>query len=99
MSSFYLSMALILLLTIVAGLYRILRGPTAADRMLAAQLFGTCGVAVMLLLAKGLAMPVIENVALIYALLAVLSTVAFVQRAWSRAGRGESGEGEGAHGD
>ncbi|MDH3349490.1 MAG: monovalent cation/H+ antiporter complex subunit F [Desulfobulbaceae bacterium] len=83
MSTFYLSMALILLLSIVTGLYRILRGPTAADRMLAAQLFGTCGVAMMLLLAKGLNQPVIEDIALVYGLLGVLSVVAFVQRAWS----------------
>jgi len=80
-------MALILLLTIVTGLYRILRGPTAADRMLAAQLFGTCGVAMMLLLAKGLNQPVIEDIALIYGLLGVLSVVAFVQRAWSGAAK------------
>lgn len=82
MNIFYLSMALIILITIITGLYRILRGPTAADRMLAAQLFGTCGVAIMLLLAKGLNEPVIEDIALIYGLLGVLSTVAFVQRAW-----------------
>lgn len=37
-----------------AGLVRIARGPTPADRMLAAQLFGTTGVAVLLLLAQGL---------------------------------------------
>ena len=85
MNTFYLSMALVLLLTIVTGLYRILRGPTAADRMLAAMLFGTCGVAMMLLLAKGLNQPVIEDIALIYGLLGVLSVVAFVQRAWTGA--------------
>ena len=82
MNIFYLSMALIILITVITGLYRILRGPTGADRMLAAQLFGTCGVAIMLLLAKGLNEPVIEDIALIYGLLGVLSTVAFVQRAW-----------------
>ena len=82
MDTFYQIMALILLLCIITGLYRILRGPTAADRMLAAQLFGTCGVAMMLLLAKGLGQPVIEEIALVYGLLGVLAIVAFVQRAW-----------------
>ncbi len=40
----YSVMALFLLLTLMAGLWRVLRGPTAADRMLAAQLFGTTAV-------------------------------------------------------
>ena len=50
MSWLYSTVALFLLFAIVAGLLRILRGPTAADSMLAAQLFGTCGVAILLLL-------------------------------------------------
>ena len=83
MSTLYVSMALFLLLTIVAGLVRIMWGPTAADRMMAAQLFGTCGVAILLLLAKGFDLPVIEDVALVFALLSALSTVAFVRRAWT----------------
>lgn len=83
MSTFYVSLALLLLLTIVAGLLRIMWGPTGADRMMAAQLFGTCGVAILLLLAKGFDFPVIEDVALVFALLAALSTVAFVRRAWT----------------
>lgn len=40
----YSVMALFLLLTLMAGLWRVLRGPIAADRMLAAQLFGTTAV-------------------------------------------------------
>lgn len=48
----YLGMALFILLTLVAGLWRVLRDPTAADRMLAAQLFGTTAVACSLLLAQ-----------------------------------------------
>lgn len=83
MTTLYISIALLLLLTIVAGLVRIMRGPTAADRMMAAQLFGTCGVAILLLLAKGFDHSVIEDVALVFALLAALSTVAFVRRAWT----------------
>ncbi|PLX51223.1 MAG: multiple resistance and pH regulation protein F [Desulfobulbaceae bacterium] len=83
MNTFYVSLALILLLSVAAGLLRILRGPTAADRMMAAQLFGTCGVAILLLLARGFDALIVEDVALVFALLAALSTVAFVRRAWT----------------
>lgn len=83
MNTFYVSLALILLLSVAAGLLRILRGPTAADRMMVAQLFGTCGVAILLLLARGFAALIVEDVALVFALLAALSTVAFVRRAWT----------------
>ncbi|MDP1691018.1 MAG: monovalent cation/H+ antiporter complex subunit F [Burkholderiaceae bacterium] len=69
-----------LLLNIAAGLARILRGPTVADRMLAAQLFGTTGVAALLLLAEAQALPALRDVALVFAALAVLATVAFVKR-------------------
>ena len=47
-----LALAFFLLLNIAAGLLRIVRGPTRVDRMLAAQLFGTTGVAVLLLWPK-----------------------------------------------
>ncbi len=60
----------------------VLTGPTAADRMMAAQLFGTCGVAILLLLAKGLDVPVLVDIALVFALLAPLATTTFVRRAW-----------------
>ncbi|MEW6037136.1 MAG: monovalent cation/H+ antiporter complex subunit F [Pseudomonadota bacterium] len=74
-------LALFLLLNIAAGLVRVLRGPTNADRMLAAQLFGTTGVATLLLLAEAQDLPALRDVALAFALLAVLATVAFVTRA------------------
>ena len=82
MSLLYIAFAFILLLTVAAGLIRILAGPTAADRMMAAQLFGTCGVAILLLLAKGLGVPVLVDIALVFALLAPLATTTFVRRAW-----------------
>ena len=82
MSSFYFAMALFLLLTLCAGLWRVLRGPTAADRMLAAQLFGTTAVACILLLAQAFDYPALRDVALVFALLAAVTAVAFVRRAW-----------------
>lgn len=80
MLSLTLILAGFLLLNLVAGLWRILRGPTRADRMLAAQLFGTTGVAVMLLLAHAQQMPALRDGALIFALLGALATVAFIRR-------------------
>lgn len=82
MEVLYSGMALFLLLTLVAGLWRVLQGPTAADRMLAAQLFGTTAVACLLLLAEALDRPALRDVALVFALLAVVTAVAFVQRVW-----------------
>ena len=53
----YIWPALLILISVVVGLIRILKGPTAADRMLAAQLFGTGGVAILLILAQAMQMP------------------------------------------
>ncbi len=82
MENLYLGVALFLLLTLVAGLWRVLRGPTAADRMLAAQLFGTTAVACLLLLAQAFEQPALRDVALMFALLAAVTAVTFVRRAW-----------------
>ena len=83
MASLSSGLALFLLLTLVAGLWRVLRGPTAADRMLAAQLFGTTSVACVLLLAQAFEQPSLRDVALVFALLAAVTAVAFVRRVWS----------------
>lgn len=89
METLYLTLAAFLVLNIVVGLVRVLRGPTAADRMLAAQLFGTTGVATLLLLAEARHLPALRDVALVFALLAVLATVAFVKRVWYPGGGSE----------
>ena len=80
----YAGVAAFLLLNILFGLIRVLRGPTPADRMLAAQLFGTTGVAILLLLSQALAVPAIVDVALVLALLGAVAAVVFVLRAWQR---------------
>ncbi len=82
MAMFYLVIAVVLLLTLAAGLWRVLRGPSSADRMMAAQLFGTTAVAILLLLAQALDQPALRDVALVFALLAAVTVVAFVRRAW-----------------
>jgi multicomponent Na+:H+ antiporter subunit F len=43
-AALWLWAAVVLLGTMVAGLARVARGPTAADRMLAALLFGSTGI-------------------------------------------------------
>ncbi len=82
MSVMHLLFALILLPAITVGMVRILRGPTAADRMMTAQLFGTCGVAILLLLSVGMLNPVLIDIALVFALLATLATLTFTRRTW-----------------
>ena len=90
MDKLYLIMAFFLLLTLVAGLWRVLRGPTQADRMLAAQLFGTTTVACVLLLAQAFERPALRDVALVLAVLAAVTAVAFVRRAWLKSEQGGS---------
>ena len=76
----FIWVAAIVLISVLVGVVRIFRGPSGADRMLAAQLFGTGGVAVQLILAHALQMPSLVDVALVYALLAATAVVVFVRR-------------------
>lgn len=82
MDTFLIGLAAFLLANLLVALQRILRGPTDADRMLTALVFGTTGVAVLLLLAEALAMPALVDAALVFVLLAVVAAAAFTQRAW-----------------
>ena len=82
----YIGVALFLLLAVIAGMIRITNGPTVADRMMAAQLFGTCGLAILLVLAKGMNMPELIDIALAFSLLATLATMTFVRRTWYKEG-------------
>jgi multicomponent Na+:H+ antiporter subunit F len=83
-SGYLLGIALFLALNLGAGLIRVARGPTPADRMVAAQLFGTTGVAILLILSRAMDQPALADVALVFALLAVVVSVAFVKRGWVR---------------
>ena len=78
----YMICALFILFAVIIGMIRIFAGPTAADRMMAAQLFGTCGVTMLLLLSKGLGYDALLDIALVFALLSALATTTFVRRAW-----------------
>jgi multicomponent Na+:H+ antiporter subunit F len=88
MAEFLLAAAGFVLAMVALGLVRILRGPGDADRIMAAQLLGTGGIATLLLLAKAMSLPAAVDGALILALLAAFVTVAFVKGfAHSRADR------------
>ncbi len=63
---------------VAAGLVRVLHGPANADRMMAAQLLGTGGIATLLLMAAAMDVSALVDVALVLALLAAFASVAFV---------------------
>lgn len=71
--------AIALLLSILAGLWRVLRGPTRADRLVAVQLFGTTGTALLLVLAYWQDQSALRDAALVLALLAAVVCAALVQ--------------------
>ncbi|MBW7851181.1 MAG: multiple resistance and pH regulation protein F [Rhodospirillales bacterium] len=75
-----MGVAAFLLGNICVGLYRIVLGPTHLDRMLAAQLLGTTGIAVALVLAEATGEGGGRDVALTLAVLAALAAVFFVRR-------------------
>jgi len=81
MTSFLIGAACFVLAATALGLLRILHGPADADRMMAAQLLGTGGVAALVLLATALQSPAIVDVAFMLALLAAFASVAFVMSA------------------
>ena len=95
MAELRLAIAVLLVLTVLAGLVRVARGPTLMDRMLVAQLFGTTGVAVLLLLSVDPGRGALRDVALVLALLAPIASVAFARLAEASRGGGEGGDGSG----
>ncbi|MCO5063878.1 MAG: monovalent cation/H+ antiporter complex subunit F [Rhizobiaceae bacterium] len=89
MAEFLLSVAVFLLVVVGAGLLRLLRGPSAADRIMAVQMLGTGGGAICLLLAVATRNSAIFDVALTLGLLAVSAVAALSLAEHSRTG-GES---------
>ena len=81
MADFLVAAAGFILAMVALGLVRILRGPADMDRMMAAQLIGTGGIATLLLLAAAAGVPAVQDVALALALLAAFASVAFVKGA------------------
>jgi multicomponent Na+:H+ antiporter subunit F len=81
MSSFLFGAAGFVLTTIALGLIAIIQRPAEVDHMMAAQLLGTGGAAVLLLLAVASKTSPIVDVALLLALFAAFAAVAFVRSA------------------
>jgi multicomponent Na+:H+ antiporter subunit F len=89
MDFFYAALVCFLLFNIAAALLRMIKGPSVADRLMAAQLFGSTGVAVLLIMAELLGQPALRNVALAFVLLAVMVIVCFLRSADAHAGKEE----------
>lgn len=77
MNEFLTAVLGVILALLALGLLRILRGPTDADRMMAAQLIGTCGIAALLLVGAVSNTTAAVDVALTLALLATFASAAF----------------------
>lgn len=78
MTEFLLAAAGLILFTVAVGLARVLHGPSNADRMMSTQLFGTAGIASLLLIASATDVPGVGDVALSLAVLSAFASVAFV---------------------
>ena len=81
MTSFLFGAAAFLLAMVAISLFVILRRSAEIDHMMAAQLLGTGGVAILLLLAVATETPSIVDVALLLSLFAAFAAVAFVRNA------------------
>jgi multicomponent Na+:H+ antiporter subunit F len=81
MTNFLFGAAAFILAVVTLALFRILRRPADVDRMMAVQLLGSGGVAVLLLIAVAIEIPAIVDVALMLALLAAFMAVTLVMNA------------------
>ncbi len=94
MTSFLVSAAIFVLAMVAIGLFRVLRGPDAADRLMSAQLLGSGGIAALLLLSVATEAPALLDVAVLLALLSAFASAAFVTAKQSDA-NGEATEAKG----
>jgi len=75
----YMVVAVFLFANLLIGLARIAIGPNRINRLLATQLMTTLVAAILVLLAESLELPALRDVALLFALLGALVSVAFVR--------------------
>lgn len=80
LSDIHLAVALLLLAAMSIGLIRVAIGPTPSDRLMAAQLLGTSGIGLLLVLIPVIRVPALIDVALVFSLLAAVAIVAFTRR-------------------
>lgn len=88
MDVFFIMVIAFLILNIALGLFRVWRGPTVADRLLTTQLFGTTGMAILLVMSGYLKELTLLNVAITFNVLAILLVISLV-RVWKKK-KGES---------
>jgi multicomponent Na+:H+ antiporter subunit F len=81
-----LAAALGLVLTSLVGVYRIVRGPTMPDRVIAINVVGSNVVVVIALLAAAIGEPGALDIALVYALLNFLLSIAISKFSVERGG-------------
>ena len=79
MDVFFIIVIVFLLLKKSFGLIRVWRGPTVGDRLLTTQLFGTTGMAILLVLAGYSKDLTLLNVAITFNVLAILLVICMVQ--------------------
>jgi len=79
MDGFFITVIVFLLLNIALGLVRLLRGPTVADRLLTTQLFGTAGMAILMVLAGYMEDLMLLNVVITFNVLSILLVICLVQ--------------------
>lgn len=86
LSDVFLGAAAIFVVLAIALLYRAIKGPTMQDRVLAVNVLGTNTVVILALLAAGLDQPWFLDIALVYALLNFLVTIAISKFTVERGG-------------
>ena len=96
MTEFFTGALGFILVMLALGLVRVLRGPNDADRMMAAQVIGTGGIAALLLLGAVTDLPAAVDVALTIALLAAFASIAMVKKGSARFDRDGQDSMEGA---
>jgi multicomponent Na+:H+ antiporter subunit F len=80
MLEFLIAAAVIVIVTVAAGLARVLRGPGNAERMMAAQLLGTGGIAALILFGAATGYGAAVDLALTLAMLAAFASIAFIKK-------------------
>ena len=85
MYEFLLAASLFILATVAVGLIRVLRGPGNAERMMAAQLIGSGGIASLLTAGTATGVSAATDLALTLAVLATFASIAFVKKGTPRA--------------
>jgi len=92
---FLVASAGFVMVTVIVGLARIVYGPGDADRIMAAQLLGTGGIASLLLVSVARDIPAAVDVALTLAMLAACASIAFVKSATAARDRSTGQDGPG----